>query len=204
MHEETFRKLEVKDATEILELVNPALEGVQFDPALVTVLAQDLSFYPGHILYDIADYSTSPALRRFAVVNDKNVIILDWTNGPIYALNGSAPLSLNDDNIDDYVRFFFSYSRGNKGAFMLAENIDDVRWRDDPPPAARKAIGNLLMPLAVIDQEKNGAYRLQTSMVFKNTLFQSDIEVGKDGQVSLSNEELLLEDLPVLDDIFGQ
>ena len=204
MYEEAFRKLEVEEAREISDLINPQIEGFDFDPALATILAQDLSFYSGHTLYDIADYSVSPAMRRFAVVKDKAVTILDWTNAPIYALNGAVPLSLNDDNIDEYVRFFFAYVRGDKGAFVLAENIDDVRWRDDPPPAARKAIGNVLVPLAVIDQEKDGSYRLQASMVFKDSLFQSDIQVTEDGHVFMSNEELLLEDLPVLDDIFGQ
>ena len=41
-------------------------------------------------------------------------------------------------------------------------------------------------------------------MVFKDSLFKSEVEVKPSGLVSLSNEELLVEDLPVLDDTFGQ
>ena len=41
-------------------------------------------------------------------------------------------------------------------------------------------------------------------MMFKDSLFKSDVTVQDNGVVSLQNEELLIEDMPVLDDTFGQ
>jgi len=83
------------------------------------------------------------------------------------------------------------------------ENVDDLNWRDDPPPSARKAVSELIDPL-ILEKEDKDAFYLRGCMMFKDSLFKSLIKVESDGMVSLHEEELLVEDMPVLDDVFGQ
>jgi len=60
-----------------------------------------------------------------------------------------------------------------------------------------------LLPVA-LKEEKAGNFYLDITMMFRDSLFKADVEVQPNGLVSLSNEKLLVEDMPVRDDTFGQ
>lgn len=199
-----FIKLDLLECETVLEEINPALKGSHFHPATVTMLAQDVTFYPGYRFFDIADYETVPNIRKFVLYKPGHVVVLNWTNEPLYALNEAAPIALNDHTVLDYTRFFFTYVRGRHGRFIITDNVDDVMWRDEPPPAARKAIGQMLEPLHITERTPEGGYKLAARMMFKDSLFKTVVNVKPDGMVNLSDEELLIEEMPVLDDTFGQ
>lgn len=209
MFQEAFKKLELDELATVLDRINPHLDGSPFDPVDTTALGIELSFYPGYRFLDLADYSTMPGKRRFVLFKDSgnadenDVVVLNWTNEPIYLLNHNLPIVLNNENVAEYIRFFFTYVRGKHGRFIVTENVDDINWKEDPPPQARKAIAKMLIPLEILE-EKSGKYYLKSTMMFRDCLFKSDIEVQKNGLVTLMNEELLVEDMPVLDDTFGQ
>ncbi|MCB9982896.1 MAG: hypothetical protein H6861_04360 [Rhodospirillales bacterium] len=204
MYQEASTKLELEEIATILDRLNPEFDGSVFDPVETTILAQSVSFYPGYRLFDIADYASVPPLRRFALYSADNFVILNFSNEPIYELNQKLPINLKAENIEDYVRFFFTYVRGRHGRFIIVENVDDIAWKEDPPPSARKAIGQMLVPVTLNEIDKNGYFILDVTMVFKDSLFKSKIKVDPKGFVSLGDEELLVEDMPVLDDTFGQ
>lgn len=204
MYQEAFKKLELDETATILDSLNPEFDGTVFDPVETVILAQDVSFYKDYRFLDIADHQGHPAMHRYVIYKSDHYSILNFTNEPIYALNQSAPITLNKDNIDDYVLFFFSYVRGRHGRFLIVESVDNINWREDPPPSARKALGEMITPITLENTDKEGNYNLNACMVFKDSLFKSKIKVTPGGQVSLSDEELLVEDLPVLDDTFGQ
>lgn len=201
---EQFIKLDLLECETILEEVNPALKGSQFHPATVTILAQESPFYPGYRFLDIADYETTPHIRKFVLYKPGHVVVLNWTNEPLYALNAKAPIQLDETTVSDYVRFFFTYIRGRHGRFIITESAEDVMWREEPPPAARKAISKMLEPLHITTRDGQGGFKLSARMMFKDSLFKTTVNVLADGTVNLSDEELLIEDMPVLDDTFGQ
>ena len=203
MYQDAFTKLELDEIASILDVLNPEFEGTVFDPVETTILAQDIPFYLGYRLLDIADYVSVPPLRRFVLWSADGHTILNFTNEPIYALNQALPVVLSEDTVADYVRFFFRYVRGRHGRFIITENVDDIDWKEDPPPSARKAIGKMLVPVT-LKNTQDGNYNLEACMVFKDSLFKSKVKIEPNGFVSLHDEELLVEDMPVLDDTFGQ
>jgi hypothetical protein len=198
-----FVKLDLLECETVLEEINPALKGSHFHPATVTILAQEPKFYPGYRFLDLADYETVPNIRKFVLYKPGDVVVLNWTNEPIYALNEKAPILLDESTVSDYVRFFFTYVRGKHGRFIITENVEDILWRDEPPPAARKAIGKMLEPLH-ITEHKGGDFKLIARMMFKDSLFKTTVNVQASGLVNLSDEELLIEEMPIVDDTFGQ
>ncbi|HRQ61583.1 MAG TPA: hypothetical protein PLO23_08765 [Alphaproteobacteria bacterium] len=206
MFAEQFKKLELDDTATILDLVSPHLDVSPLDPLQTIVLGVALPFYKGYQFLDISDYGQVPALRFFVLYNAKtgDAIKLNWTNEPIYALNKKLPIALSEKNVTDYVRFFLSYVRGKHGRFIPVENVDDIAWREDPPPAARRAISKMITPITLETHEKGGDYKLKACMMFRDSLFKADISVKSDGAVHISGEELLIEDMPVLDDVLGQ
>ncbi len=204
MYQEAFEKLELDEVATILDRIGAQLQGAFFDPVETTILAAEIPFYAGCRLLDITNHSTMPPLRRFALYSPKASTVLDFGNEVIYKFNDDFPVKLDESNVNTYVRFFFSYVRGKHGRFIIAESIDDIHWKEDPPPTARQAIGRVIKPIELKTIDGEGTYHLEARMVFKTSLFKSDVQVKKGGLVSLSNEQLLIEDLPVLDDTFGQ
>lgn len=204
MQHEKFIKLEPEQKEKILEKLNPSFSGSIFEPEHTVILSQKISFYPGYDLLDIIDHSSMPALRRIVIYSKDDNFILDYSSSQIYDLNKIIPLKLDTNTAEDYVRFFFKYARGEHGHFLIVENIDDISWKDDPPPNARKAVGKMISPLSLIARDEHGFYVLSSCMIFKDSLFKTKITLDLNGIVSISDEHLLLEDIPVLDEIFGQ
>ena len=205
MYHEAFTKLELEDVATIMDQVNPLLEGTPFDPIETIIMAWDIPFYAGYRLLDISDHSSIPVLKRFVIYSPQDQVVIDWKNETIYSLNQKLPIQLDENNIVDYVVFFFTYVRGKHGRFLIVENIDDIAWKDEPPQNARKPISEMIKPVQLSNEKSDkGDFKLNVCMMFKDSLFQSSVTVGKDGYVTMGKEELLIEDMPVLDDVLGQ
>lgn len=204
MFRDAFVKLNPQEAANMLAEVGKKLDGSAFEASTATIVAHDLPFYPGYRFVDVANYQQAPAKHRYLVYKSGDITVLDWTNEPIYALNSRVPVVLDDRNIFEYVRFFFTYVCGRHGRFLIAENVDDINWRDEPPPAARKAIGKMLTPLEIMSIDRDGTFNLAACLLFKDSLFKTNIHVKPNGLVSLSGEDLVIEDIPVRDDVLGQ
>ena len=87
---------------------------------------------------------------------------------------------------------------------IYALNVDDIDWREEPAPAGRKALGKMIEPMHVIKRSEDGTVVFGVSIVFRDSLFSGEAHVKPDGMIVLQNEELLVEDIPVADDLFGQ
>lgn len=206
MFQDTYVKLDALETETALEKINATISDTRFSPASTIILTRELPFYPGYRFLDVADHAHLPHNRRFLLQSDTEIIVLDYTNTPVYALNARLPINLNDASAADYARFFFSFVRGRHGRFLIVESIEDIPWRDDPPPSARKALAKMLHPLDDAAVKPRDPYRWawRAQVLFRDTLFQGDIYITPDGTVDLKDIEMLLEDLPVLDDTLGQ
>lgn len=206
MFQDAYIKLDQLETADILERISPHLHGGKIPPENCVVMTRELPFYPGYRFFDISSHTVLPALRRFVLEKDGDVVVLDFTNVPIYDLNKRCPLVLTGENILDYVRFFFTFVRGRHGRFLITESVDDIQWREEPPPAARKSVAKMIEPLHLKEEEKASEhpFHLVACMMFRDSLFRAEVTVDSAGNVQLSREHLLIEDMPVLDDTFGQ
>lgn len=204
MFKDAFIKLDPVQAARMTDLVNPKLD-IKFDPAASTVMVHNLPFYDGFFLVEFARHDQHPPITRTAICNEKgDVIVLNWTNEPIYKLNKTIPINLNDENRGDYVRFFFTYVRGAHGRFLIVDSVDDIDWREEPAPSGRKALAKMIEPMNVRKREKDGTVIFSVCLIFKDSLFAAQAYLKPDGTLSIHDEELLVEDIPVADDLFGQ
>ena len=203
MFHDAFIKLDSVQSAKMVELINPKLD-IKFDPARATVMVHDLSFYKGYFVAEIANHDENPPVIRLAICNhDGDVHVLNWTNVPIFLLNKKVPIRLEGDALLDYVRFFFTFVRGKHGRFLIIDTVDDIDWREEPAPAGRKALAKMIEPLHMKSKEADGTIVMAASIIFKDSLFAGEVHVKPDGNISMQNEELLVEDIPVADDVFG-
>ncbi len=204
MFTDAFIKLDPQKSQKMTELINPFLD-VRFDPQSATVMVHQLSFYEGYFLTELCAHDKNPPLIRYAICNDRGEVhVLNWMNETIFKLNKIVPIQLNDDTVMDYIRFFFDHVRGPHGRFLIIDTVDDIDWREEPAPAGRKALGKLIEPMHLLKKEKEGGWVFKTTIVFKDSLFVAEAHVKPDGHISMNNEELLVEDIPVADDLLGQ
>lgn len=199
---EVWEKIsETEDIETFLAEANPALEPVPFDSKTVTLRKTTLPFYRDYNLYAVSDFDSLPKVEKYLLYKKGHVVPLTWSNEPIYAVNDAAPIDLNVTTIEPYIHFFFGYVRGRHGRFGLVESADDLHWREPPSSHARKALNDMIHPIQVLRQSEDSEFILLANMVFKDSLFRSTITVLPNGRVSLSNEEIMVEGMPVLVDV---
>lgn len=206
MFDEAFTKLEIDEIASLLDVLNKEIEGSTFDPLETTILAVDVPFYAEYRFLSVADHATNPPLQRFVFQkNDtQDFTVIDWTYKTIYDLNKIAPISLDDKNVLEYVRFFFAHVKGRHGRFIICESADNVQWKDEPPEEVRKKLNKTMQPLEIKEKRKDGVYAIKAFMMLKDALFNVDIYVEPNGRVTMSDHEIMIEDVPVLDSVFGQ
>jgi len=197
---EDWQKMDVERAARILSEVNPQLEPVPFSMESTTIRSQRLPFYRDYEFIELTDLSAVPAARKYAIYKPGDVNVINWTNQAIYETNEKAPIHLDERTVVGYVKFFFGYVRGRHGRFMIIETIDDIRWQVEPPLQGRKVMQQMLEPVTLLGTDDEGTFNLEAFMVFKDSLFKTQIHVKPDGLVSMSEEELKIEGMPILQD----
>ncbi|MEC7576381.1 MAG: hypothetical protein VX740_09815 [Pseudomonadota bacterium] len=205
MFQELYEKLDKKRKSQIFELIVKDLAPVVLDEENCSIISCPVDFYPEHALYEIVDNNVMPPMRRFYVISDdfKKVLPVEYSRESIHALNEDCGLYLTEDNIRSYLKFFFNFSRGRHGRFLVLDGVDDIQWQEDPPLAARRAISSMITPIELFNVDTDNNFACSACFVFKDSLVKADVKIKQNGQIEIHNEEILVEDMPIIDDSFA-
>ncbi len=184
--------------------INEHIKPVPFNPESTTIRKSNLEFYPDYVFLELTDLSAVPTVRKYVIYKKGDINVINWTNEIIYSVNEKAPIKLTNDNIADYIIFFFSYVRGRHGRFIVLENIEEIHWKVEPPVQGRKAIQDILHPIKLLEKDVEGSFTTEVFMLFKDSLFKAKVLVTADGMVSLSDEELKIEGMPIVQDMAAE
>lgn len=206
MFDEAHIKLEIEETAILLDVLNKHIDGSIFDPLETTILSIELPFYPGYRFLHVADHATTPPLQRyvFQKIGKMEFIIIDWNYKTIQKINKEAPINLTDENILDYVRFYFGHVKGRHGPFIICETADHINWKEEPSAEIKRSLNQALSPLEVAEKKNSGTYTINTFMMLKDALFGVQVYVQSNGSVSMSDHQIIMEDIPVLDSTFLQ
>lgn len=206
MFDESYVQLETNEIASFIDNLNKDIQGSTFDPLETTIMAIDIPFYKGHRFLDIADHATNPPLQRFAMQNTKTgkFVIIDYRFQTIYDYNAKAGITLDKENVLEYVRFYFDHVKGRHGKFIICESAEHIKWKDEPPAAVKKSLNDALEHLTVKETKDDGTFVVKAHMMLKDSLFTTDVNVDKTGRVTMTDHEILIEDIPVLDPALGQ
>ena len=157
---------------------------------------RDLSFYKNHKLIEVEDYSATPSKQWF-FVHGRERALLDFNYKSIVELNKKIPIDLHDDNVIEYVKFYFSLVQGRHGRFIIVDRFEDIRWNSIPTLQDKQAMEKLVKPLRIIEKTDKGIFHLNATMFLKDAAFTSDIYVLPDGSIRMGNHTNLHENLDV-------
>lgn len=202
MYERPWQEIDAEEVLRIVDKFNAVMKDRQLDALSTVGFRQSLPWYPEYEFVELRDNGTSdPQVVRRAIYGPEEFFILNWSNGPIYTANDKGPINVNTDMAADYVKFFFNYVRGRHGRFVIIDTVDEIRWEGSVPEKGKEAVAKIIKPTAVTNVEENGRITLLSFMVFKDSLFRANVHVERDGMVSLSDEALVIEGMPIIEDV---
>ncbi|MDH3725931.1 MAG: hypothetical protein OER77_00230 [Myxococcales bacterium] len=149
-----------------------------------------LDFYPGYGLYELHLNHAEVGRPMFAIRRDDDARIVRESNELFYALNEDVPIQLNDENVLLYVQIFLRFVRGRQGHFHVMESTDDVPGWGDLDPAKRSSIAEHIVPLRVRTSSDGDGWTVDASVLFKEALFTSEIDVARDGTITMGDGKL--------------
>jgi tetratricopeptide (TPR) repeat protein len=130
-------------------------------------------------------------------ISDASVMLAARTNEWLYAAKEDSAAPQLDENLSTYVRFFFTTIVGRLGAFRLADRLDDAIWLPDATKEIKQEFEQKLAPLSLVGTHEDGRIEMRGTVIFKNALFITSVMVGANWQLELTNEDILIEDLPI-------
>ena len=208
MFADAFIKVEHGSAAEILDQVNPLLDGSPFDTYLTNIVRHPVDIYDGWSLVEVSHYGTNPPQKVSFLYKkgetQRPIIILDGTDKSILEINKITKLKLKKDEITFYLKFYFEYVMGQYGRLKIIETIDSIDWLEELSLSAKKNLGKIVLPIEIKGLAHTGEYQVTANTVFKNALFRTDFLVSIQGEIIVQDRELLIDDLPIIDDIFYQ
>ena len=210
----SFQTLDATATQKFLADIATDIAPVTFAEGKTIVQSAELSFYDEYKLYSVTDTSLPAPNTRYMLYKLGDVSLMNWTNEPIYAVNERAPIKIDRKNCLPYARFFFHYVRGQLGRFIIVEKPEEVVWLSNATDKEKADVNGRLMPIAYKGIGRDNLITLTATVVFKNALFKTDIKIAPFemdvfdpevnapehftiGQMKLTNEELLLENLNV-------
>lgn len=202
------------DAKALLETIAHDLLPVKLPADKTKIIVTTLPFYDEHKLYALQDTTLPEPNTRYILYKTGDLTIMNWTNEPLYEVNEKAPIKLDRKTLPVYAKFFFHFVRGQLGRFIIVEKPEEVRWLDSATDEEKKGVEEKLVPVKYQGIGRDNLFTLSATVVFKNALFKTDIKVApyelevfdKEagvpeqftiGQMKLTNEDLLLEELNV-------
>ncbi|MDD3288832.1 MAG: hypothetical protein PHX43_07515 [Alphaproteobacteria bacterium] len=214
MHDLTFKQVEPTAAQQFLTKAAPEILPVVLPADKTLVQCADLPFYDDYKLYALTDMTLPPPNVRYMLCSADDFCLLNWTNEPIYSVNERTTIKLDRKTLISYSKFFFHFVRGQLGRFIIVEKPEDVTWLPNANEKEKADVAAKLMPVTYKGIGRDNLFTMTCTVVFKNALFRTDIKVAPYemdvfdpdlgapehftiGQMKLTNEELLLEDLNV-------
>jgi hypothetical protein len=180
------------------------------DKAMIQVA--DLPFYDEFKFYAISDTTLPAPNTRYMLHKPGDLSLMNWTNEPIYRVNERAPIKLGPKTVVAYAKFFFHYVRGQLGRFIIVEEPGEVVWLANANAQEKADVAEHLIPVTYKGIGPDNLFTLTATVIFKNALFRTDIKIAPCemdvfdpeigafehltiGQMKLTNEDLLLEEL---------
>lgn len=170
------------------------IDSITFNRSETQVLSKDLPFYPGYSLLYLIDKNNKPYHYLYfnnSDYEDERIIPIDYKNDPIFRLNQTFPINLNEENIYDYTYFFFSSVAGRHGRFFIVDTPDQL------PKDILKTCGDearkYFEPIDLKPTDSSSVfYSSKVTMLFKGSMFTTELIIDTNtGNVELKNEKML-------------
>jgi hypothetical protein len=191
-----WRVLPRADASRILSAVNPFLGEYSLPTGSSPVRVAKLPFYENYLFYELTDIREKQPKSMFALHNpnggEDSTYVMDWTNRPVYTVNEHDPINLRQDNMADYLGFFFACVQGPYGPMTVVENLEPPKDADADTRQTVREVLKMAPPKVVNFDKASGTFTVYAAMLFKDCIFKTKMEVSSGGLIQIVDHELAI------------
>lgn len=135
-------------------------------------------------------------LTLYFLINEDKMRALDGTSSPIHQCNYEVGINLTQDNVLDYLRFFCFFVRGDEGAFLIAEGIEQ---KEIPKSLSKKEgmdLKKILRPAIYqgYDQRRK-EFLAQAKVYYSNHIFGARFIIEQSGMIKMHDDNPIMNDL---------
>lgn len=135
--------------------------------------------------------------RAFIIETGSSYIWLDGTSSPVHQMNDLDALQLGEDQVLDYLRWFFFTVRGGTDAFVLLDDPASVT-DEGAGPERLAEVRSAVVPFAFAEGTSDAGLLVACSIAYAGVAFNTQVSVSTSGLVEM------LDDQPITDlDGFG-
>lgn len=187
-----WQKLERSETAKIIQRVSSTPDGSLFSNATSEASAAVLPFYRGFNLVRLTNFATLPSFTLEFLSDGQSFYLLDGSADPLAKVCERGALILNDQNVADYVDFFFKNVTTEEGDIYLIRDPENLPFLDslslDQQIQIRK---HYFEPSVAYDRDED-VFLVQGVMYFAGVLLRATLTVQPDGQIEISNHAMLM------------
>ena len=188
----TWKRLEKDDVLTVLDKLGSDENAIVFSKDYTEVVWDELSFYSHFQIYRLVNYATMPSFTMEYLSNGNVFIPLDGTANPIYAINAEAPIKLTENNIVDYLTFFFNHVRGGDGEIYLVPDAHTMPFLDTLDEQLQQNIIDHHKPIEIGSNTVTGEFVVRGTLYYGGCLISATISVAADGRLAFKERDVLL------------
>lgn len=180
-----------------LKRVNPIDGQYGVSPETTSVCRRILPFHEERVtLVRVLDTGWPiPNLSVYYLSHKTDLYRLNGTSPPIHQVNERARIRLTEENVRDYLRFFFWFVRAEKGPFVLVERLPALP--PDLDERSRAVLEEAIHPLVCERRDDQDGFMCGAAVWHSGKLFSVMIEVYPNGMVAMTEDEEIATGFPV-------
>lgn len=159
-----------------------------------------LPFFKGKVeLVEMTSENAIPVSRVYIMCDEDVSRFMPYTTGELEKMAAQYGLVLARDTIDDYVRFYLGFTRGQAGRVMPVEQVEQLPLREELTLITRRKLQNGITPIIV-----ENANQATGCFLIGDKIFMAKAEADEGGTVALEPLTMIADTLPILDSLLEE
>ncbi len=189
-----WHRLEKDQTQAMIETVqSDGMPGL-FSPVTSHASRSKLPFYTGFLLHRLTNFATLPAFSMDFLSDGNTFLYLDGTPDPIYRVNDTGDLILNENTVLDYMAFFVHYVPGPEGEMLLIDSSHKAPPLGSLDIDKHRAMLYTHRDLDLSFDDVSGVYTVKIPMYYGGALVKATIEITSRGRLDIKDYKMILRD----------
>ncbi len=187
-----WQKLERGETAKIIQRVSQTPDGSLFSKTTSEATAAYLPFYRGFSLVRLTNYATLPSFTLDFLSDGASFYLLDGSPDPLNKVSARGALVLTDQNVVEYVDFFFRNVTTVEGDIYLIRDPDNLTFMDSLSLDQQIQIKRAHEPVSVAYDRANDIFLVNGVLYFAGVMLKATLTIQPDGQIEISNHAMLM------------
>jgi hypothetical protein len=183
--------LDKKNTAKVIKAVKNSGEPCLFNEETSEVKFRKLSFYKDISLYRITNYASLPAFTFDYLGDGHRMFFLDGTFEPLFGFNSSDSFNITQDNVLEYIEFYFDHVSDNEGEIRIIKSIQNHAGLDSLPPSELSDISSRDWDSKISFNSEDKSFSVSTIIEHVGSLVRAKINIDTSGRVNIMDYQLL-------------